>query len=89
MFDIAWMEGEQMLVRWIKTDYHQNSVALLMGHFYIQVLNSNVFTYIPVIDFSILIFIGYLYVVSLLAIDANVLRGKFASTNQEELPRSG
>ena len=42
-----------------------------------------------VIDSSILIFIGYLYVVSLLAIDANVLRGKFASTNQEELPRSG
>ena len=36
-----------------------------------------------------LIFIGYPYVVSLLAIDANVLRGKFASTNQEELPRSG
>ena len=35
-----------------------------MGHFYIQVLNSNVFTYIPVIDFSILIFIGYPYVVS-------------------------
>ena len=82
MFDIAWMEGEQMLVRCIKTDYHQNSVALLMGHFYIQV-------HIPVIDSSILIFIGYLYVVSLLAIDANVLRGKFASTNQEELPRSG
>ena len=79
MFDIAWMEGEQMLVRYIKTDYHQNSVALLMGHFYIQVPNSNVFTYIPVIDFSILIFIGY----------ANVLRGEFASTNQEELPRSG
>ena len=73
------MEGEQMLVRYIKTDYHQNSVAFLMGHFYIQVLNSNVFTYIPVIDFSILIFIGY----------ANVLRGEFASTNQEELPRSG
>ena len=45
VFDIAWMEGEQMLVRYIKTDYHQNSVALLMGHFYIQVLNSNVFTY--------------------------------------------
>ena len=60
-----------------------------MEHFYIQVPNSNVFTYIPVTDFSILIFIGYLYVVSLLAIDANVLRGKFASTNQEELPRSG
>ena len=60
-----------------------------MGHFYIQVLNSNVFTYIPVIDFSILIFIGYPYVVSLLAIDANVLGGKLASTNQEELPRSG
>ena len=78
-----------MLVRYIKTDYHQNSVALLMGRFYIQVPNSNVFTYIPVTDFSILIFIGYSYVVSLLAIDANVLRGKFASTNQEELPRSG
>ena len=60
-----------------------------MEHFYIQVPNSNVFTYIPVTDFSILIFIGYLYVVSLLAFDANVLRGKFASTNQEELPRSG